>query len=273
METNVNYTIVGAFVIVLLSAIVLGIIWLSSGLTTRTYTVYQIDMKESVSGLSIDSAVEFNGVNVGSVRAIDIASEDPQTVVLLINVESNTPVTAGTVASLTSKGLTGVSYVALTDKGLNKKRLVAAPGQDYPIINTVPSLFNRFDTAIVKLTDNVQKVTETVEKLLDQDNLLSIKETLINMREFTQSMVSNETEIVSILKNTATVSAQFPALLKQSSSVVQAVNMQTLPALNQAMVNLQQVTQNMVAVTHELKQNPAMLIRGRTPQPLGPGER
>src|SRR5688572_26803680 len=108
METNVNYTIVGAFVIVLLGAIIMGVIWLSSGLTAHTYTVYQINMKESVTGLSVDSSVEFNGVSVGTVKSITILPDDPQTVILLINVDTTTPVTEGTTASLTSKGLTGV---------------------------------------------------------------------------------------------------------------------------------------------------------------------
>jgi phospholipid/cholesterol/gamma-HCH transport system substrate-binding protein len=151
--------------------------------------------------------------------------------------------------------------------------LEAAPNQEYPVINTIPSLFNRFDSAMVRLNENVHKVTEAIEKLLDQENLDAIKDSLKNMRDFTQNMVANEVQITTILHNTAAVSAQFPILLRQSSSTIDAVNQQTLPALNQAMTNLQEVTQNMVSVTHELKQNPAILIRGKTPQPLGPGER
>jgi phospholipid/cholesterol/gamma-HCH transport system substrate-binding protein len=273
METNVNYTIVGAFVIVLLTAVVMGIIWLSSGLSTHTYAIYQVNMKESVTGLSIDSAVEFNGVNVGTVKSITLMPNDPQTVVLLLNIDTTTPVTQGTTASLTSKGLTGVSYVSLIDKGQDKKRLAAYAGQLYPIIKTIPSLFNRFDTALVRLNENISKVTEAVTTLLDQENLTSVKESLRNMRDFTQVMVSSEEEITTILHNTATVSAQLPALLKTSASTVQTVNQETIPALNQAMTNLQEVTHNMISLTQELKQNPAILIRGRAPQTLGPGER
>lgn len=273
METNVNYTLVGAFVIMLLGAVIMGVIWLSSGLSSNTYAIYQVNMKESVTGLTVDSAVEFNGVNVGTVKSISISPVDPQTVILLLYVNTTTPVTAGTTASLTSKGLTGVSYVSLLDKGLNKKRLVAKNGQPYPVINTIPSLFNRFDTAMVKLNENMHKVTEAVEKLLDQENLTSIKDALKNIRDFTQVMVTNESQITEILHNTAVVSAQFPQILKTSAHVVETVNQATIPALNQAMTNLQEVTQTMVSVTHDIKQNPAVLIRGRVAQPLGPGEK
>lgn len=273
METNVNYTIVGAFVILLLTAIILGVIWLSSGLSSHTYAIYQIDMKESVSGLSIDSTVEFNGVNVGSVKNIEIQPNDPQTVVLLLKIYNTTPITEGTTAALNSKGLTGVSYVSLIDKGANKKRLVAKPGQPYPIIIAIPSLFNRFDTALVKLNENVHAVTSAVEKLLDQENLLAIKESLQNIRSFTQSMVDNEQQMTLIMQNTAKATAQIPVLINAGNNAMQIVNRQTIPALNQSMTNLQTATQNMIGITHELKQNPAVLIRGRTPEPLGPGER
>ena len=45
METNVNYSIVGAFVIVLTAAIVVAIIWLSAGLSFEGYTTYKIYME------------------------------------------------------------------------------------------------------------------------------------------------------------------------------------------------------------------------------------
>ena len=93
------------------------------------------------------------------------------------------------------------------------------------------------------------------------------------MREFTHSLVESESQIQTILHNTAVVSAQFPGLITTSSHAIHAINEETLPTLNQAMINLQEMTQNMVSVTHALKQNPAVLIRGKTPEPLGPGEK
>jgi phospholipid/cholesterol/gamma-HCH transport system substrate-binding protein len=88
METNVNYTIVGIFVISIISVIILAIIWLSSGLSTQTYTIYKVLMQESVSGLSPDSVVEYNGVNVGSVTTIQINKKNPQIVEVLLKIDS-----------------------------------------------------------------------------------------------------------------------------------------------------------------------------------------
>src|SRR5690349_4086128 len=110
MDTNVNYTIVGVFVITLTTFIVLGVIWLSSGFSLGQNAYYEIYMKESVAGLNVDSVVEFNGVNVGSVKKIEIDSKDPRLVYVLLNINKTTPVTQGTKATLNTKGLTGIAY-------------------------------------------------------------------------------------------------------------------------------------------------------------------
>ena len=243
METKVNYTMVGLFVIGLFSAIVMSVIWLSAGMTATEYTVYQVLMKESVSGLSIDAPVEFNGVNVGNIKNIEISQKDPQVVIVLLNVKEHTPITVGTRATLNMKGLTGIAYLALIDKGLDTRALQKLPDQSYPIINTAPSLLVRFDTAMTKLNESLHQVSVSIRALLDQENLLAIKAVLKNMQSVTESLTP----------------------LIQSTNTI-------LPAANQAITNLDVITRNLMGVSAEIKQNPAVLIRGKQPQALGPGE-
>ncbi|MDP2786291.1 MAG: MCE family protein, partial [Sulfurimicrobium sp.] len=62
METKVNYTIVGLFVILLFAALVAGILWLSGGAQYRkTYDTYLAYMNESVSGLNLNAPVKYRG--------------------------------------------------------------------------------------------------------------------------------------------------------------------------------------------------------------------
>src|SRR3990167_263035 len=97
MEANVNYTVVGLFVIILTAAFVFGIIWLSSGAYwEKEYQTYQVFMQESVSGLNIDSPVEYNGVNVGTVSYISIDQKNPKLVQVLLSIKQGTPITLGT---------------------------------------------------------------------------------------------------------------------------------------------------------------------------------
>jgi phospholipid/cholesterol/gamma-HCH transport system substrate-binding protein len=203
METNVNYSIVGVFVITLVAVIIFTIIWLSAGITSNQTKMYKVYMTESVSGLNIDSPVEYNGVSVGAVKSIELNQKNPQLVEVLLSIKQSTPITQGTVAMLNVKGLTGIAYIALQDKGLNTAPLVALDGQEYPIIKTAPSFFLRIDTAITKLNENLHSVSNSIRLLLDQENLRSIKEILLNVRSVTAALSANTKVFSSIMTNLA----------------------------------------------------------------------
>lgn len=273
METNVNYTIVGVFVITLLMAIVLGIIWLSSGFRYDSYSTYIVYMQESVAGLSIDSPVEFNGVDVGSVKQIQLNRKNPQLVELLLNIKHNTPITMGTVATLTTRGVTGVTYIALKDKSTDLRPLIIGPGERYPVIKTAPSLFMRLDTALNQITTNLHQVSESIQSVLDKDNQRSIKETLQNLSRVTGTLAENSARMNEILENTAKASQRFQPLLKASESSMRILETQTLPSAYRTLNNIDQVARTLSEVAVELKQNPAMLVRGTYPPALGPGEK
>lgn len=272
METNVNYTIVGAFVLSLMMAIILAIIWLSSGLTMEQYKTYLVYMNESVSGLSQDSTVEFNGVDIGAVKAINLNPRAPDQVEIELSVKSNTPVTMGTVATLKSKGITGITYVALTDKSDDMRPLLRQKGQKYPVIKSAPSLFTRIDTALNRLSKNLQEVAQSVQSVLDKENQQAIKETLRHLEEITGNLANNNERLTTILENTSHASKQLGPLLQSTSQTALTLERQTLPATYRLLNNLNEAARNMSAVAAEIKENPAMLIRGKQPNQLGPGE-
>lgn len=273
MDTNVNYTAVGAFIIILFAAIVLGIIWLSSGLSLDRFTTYEVFMEESVAGLTVDSPVEYNGVAVGTVTSIQLDRRNPNLVRLLLNLKVGTPITRGTVATLNTRGLTGVAYVALKDNGTDLTPLVAETGQTYPIIKTAPSLFSRLDTGLEKINTSLYKLSTAVQSILDQENQQAFKAILLNLNKFTE-VLSNQSEKLSlIIDNTARATSDFPALIHSTQSAVQTISKQTLPSADRAMTNINDASQNLLEITNEIKDNPSVLIRGKATGTLGPGER
>lgn len=273
METNVSYTIVGAFVITLLTAIILAIIWLSSGFSFDQYKTYLVYMQESVSGVSVDSPVEFNGVDVGTVKSISLNRKNPQLVELLLSIKNDTPLTKGTVATLNSRGFTGIAYVALKDKSTDLRPLVRERGQPYPVIPATPSLLMRLDTALTKVSKSIQSVSESIQTLLNKENQQSIKGILINIEQVTGNLAANNRKLNVILDNTAKASAQFAPLLKSSQYTMQMLERQTLPATYQLLNNLNDVARTLSQVAGELKQNPSVFIRGAAPGAPGPGEK
>lgn len=259
MEPNVNYTIVGIFVITLITFIVLSIIWLSSGFSFQTYKNYLVYMQESVNGLNVDSPVEFNGVNVGTVKSITIDHNNPQVVKVVLNIKSDTPVTQGTDATLNTKGITGVAYVALKDSSTDLTPLTKRDDQEFPVIKTSPSLFLRMDAALKKLNDSFERISASIQTLLDPENQGNIKKILKQLEQFTNALAKNSEHFNSIIGNTSRASAQF-------YPTMQNINMQTLPAADHFISNLDQMS-------NDLKQNPSILLRGTEQQPLGPGEK
>lgn len=259
MDTNVNYTMVGAFVILLITFIIFGIIWLSSGFAVESYKTYMVHMAEAVTGLNVDAPVEYNGVNVGIVNKIALNKNNPHLVDLTLSIKSDTPITQGTVAMLDSKGITGISYLALKDDGTDLRPLRAIGKESYPTIKTAPSLLLRLDTALKKLNSSLSTVSTSIQAVLDPENLRSIKQTLKNLDHLTYSLASNGEKLTAIMNNTAKASQSFVPTM-------QILNTQTLPEVNR-------VISNFAVISSDIKQNPAILIRGAAPQPLGPGEK
>lgn len=272
MDTKVNYTIVGVFVISLIAAITFGIVWLSSGFSLAQYNTYAIYMSESVSGLNLDAAVEYNGVNVGNVKKIVLSKNNPELVRILINVKNNTPVTEGTVATLTTRGLTGLAFIALKDKSTNLTPLKAKSNQKYPVIQTAPSIFLRLDTALSRLSSSLEQITSAFNSLLDKENLNAFKDILANTKDITKSLADNSNKLSTILENTANASVKLEPLLKSSTTAVKILESQTLPMTYRFMSNLDQMTRDLASVTAEIKQNPSVLVRGAAPRRPGPGE-
>lgn len=272
METNINYAAVGAFVIILITALVMGIIWLSSGFSFGQHSFYMVYMQESVSGLNIDSPVEFNGVAVGSVKRVDIDKSNPQIVQLLLDVKSTTPITQGTIATLQTRGLTGITFIALKDKSENLTPLVTEKGEDYPVIKTGPSLFLRLDTALSSLSDNLRDVTISIRELLDKQNQQSIRSILLNIRDVTNGLAENNKKMQTIIINTERASAQFTPLMHSTTNAMRMFELQTLPATYQLMTNLDRMTRSLIDVAADMRQNPSVLLRGTQRQPIGPGE-
>jgi phospholipid/cholesterol/gamma-HCH transport system substrate-binding protein len=181
METNVNYTMAGTFVLVLLTLIILGVIWLSAGISTEKFSYYQVDMKESIAGLAKDGLVKFNGVDVGTVDQMKINKKDLQIVELILKIKSDTPVSVGTTAKLGMQALTGVAYILLEDKGNDKQPLLAKNGQLYPIIPTIPSVLVRLDATLTQIDISFRDVSTSIKSLLNNQNLQLLRKILINI--------------------------------------------------------------------------------------------
>ncbi|MCK5480785.1 MAG: MCE family protein, partial [Gammaproteobacteria bacterium] len=182
MERQVNYAMVGLFVI-LLGAAWLGIsLWLALGDFGANYTRYHVFMNESVSGLHQDAPVKYRGVEIGRVRDIDLNLLVPGQVQLTLDIEADIPIKEDTVAVLTVQGVTGIAFVDLTGGSLESPILKAEDDQFYPTIKTGPSFFFRLDQAGSELIANLNVLARGLAELLDDESKQAIKQAVLNIR-------------------------------------------------------------------------------------------
>lgn len=293
METRVNYTIVGLFVIGLITALIIAGIWIGRRGQTMPYDIYAINMQEAVSGLNLRAPVKFNGVNVGYVYKMSLNADDPRIVQLLLKIQQGTPINSSSTATLMSQGITGISYIGLKTADPKAPAVIVKPDEIYPTIKWAPSVLFELDVALREFNANIKTMTMSVNELLNQQNQKSIQESLANLAKFTGTLAANSKEMDRLVKNSATASAKLPAVLQQMQTTlktfgiasgtanttfkegnvaVQNITQQTLPATLDALNRLNSLLANLQQLTEQMQANPSILVRGKKPAKLGPGE-
>ncbi|MBI3042605.1 MAG: MCE family protein [Betaproteobacteria bacterium] len=308
MESKVNYIVVGAFVLVLGTALIGGVLWLSSEKSYRkTYDTYLTYMSESVAGLSLYASVKYRGVEVGRVRKIALAAGNVEKVELTLDIERGTPVKVDTLAVLRTHGLTGIAYVELSGSSRDSKLLEAGAGEEYPTIRSGASLMVRLDSAITTLLANLNLTSEGVNALMDEDNRRAFKQTVADLQVLSRTLAARAATIDAGLadaaraaKNTAQLTAELPKLTERmqksadaldrmaaevarasaaAGSVVagarpdvQRFTAETLPEAHLLVAELRELTGTLRRFSEELERNPAQLLYGKPPSKPGPGE-
>jgi phospholipid/cholesterol/gamma-HCH transport system substrate-binding protein len=223
MEAKVNYAAVGIFVMVLGVAFVAGILWLSTGGASRkAYDTYYAYMDESVSGLSLDAPVRYRGVEVGRVRKIAL-SDNVEQVQLTMSIARGTPVKEDTFAVMRMQGLTGIAFVELTGGRRDSPPLLARPGEDYPVIQSGPSLLTRLDSQVTALLTNLNQSSEHFNALMDENNRRALSRTLADLEVLSRTLAARSAAIDSGLANAARTMQNTARLTGEMSRLVERV--------------------------------------------------
>ena len=231
METKVNQTVVGTFVLVLGAAGIAAVLWLGSGrLSQKEYRPYLAYFTESVSGLNLHAPVKSRGVAVGSVREISLDPTNPERVRLVLEVEKGTPVKEDTVAILGVQGLTGIAYIELSGGTRDSPTLHAAPGEPAPVIRTGPSLMRRLDTAGTTLLSDLDESTRRLNDVLDKDTRANLRAAIADLRQVTQAFARRSADLEAVVAGTAVMarngaqaSADLPRLVERLEGAAAAV--------------------------------------------------
>lgn len=247
MEPKVNYILVGSFVALLGAAVLAGIMWLGKTDYRGAYDRYEASTKESVAGLSVDSTVKYRGVDVGRVKAIALRPDNPEEVLLTLDIMRGTPIKTDTVAILETQGLTGLATINLTGGSREAPILQAQEGQTYPVIKTGPSLISRLgetatrllsDEGLAQLLADLDLAAKGVANVLDEENRTMLKKTIKDLSDVAQTLAAHKAQIEhslngaaksadNLVKLTASLNAEVPTLLAGINKSVAALGTAT----------------------------------------------
>jgi len=304
----VNYALVGAFVLILGAMLIALFLWLASGgAFQKSFNTYLAIVDESVAGLNRNAAVKYNGVDVGMVQDIRLDRENPERVRLLFSIEEGTPIKEDTVAVLKTQGLTGIAYVELSGGSAGAAALAVRPGDDYPVIQTKPSLGARLENVLTTVLAKLDSTSDNINAILSEQNRKAFQDALADIAGVARTIAARKDTLDAgisdagrTLANASRASEQIAPLIDRigrsaeamekmgdavattSATAGKTVNAvgsdikrltaETLPQLERLLGELSILATSLRRLTDQTERDPRGLLFGRQPVQEGPGE-
>lgn len=298
VESRVPYVIVGVFVVVALTALAGLGLWLGADVDTRRYLPYRVLTTESVTGINRGSFVRYRGVVVGRVKGVTLV--DSERVAIDLDIVEGTPIKTDTKATISSQGLTGLSYIELSGGSVEAPPLLPGPDGTPAVITAAPSLMRRLDVALSQNLEQVAGVMQQLHKLLSDDNLANLTATMADARRFMAALAAQEKRIDALAASLEKAAAQAPelaadgrrtlneaqALLGELQRTAAALREATVtaqeelraarrgvqPEAEAALQRLESSMSRLERLTASLEERPQRLLWGDPPERPGPGE-
>ncbi len=201
METKANYVAVGAFVLTCMLGLVAVLLWLAGAPYRQELSHYQTFFKGSVTGLGTGTKVRFNGIDVGQIGKLKFDPDDPNRVIVVMDVDPTLKLHEDTVASIASEGLTGGAYVEIEGGTKNSPILRQRPGQDYPVIKSEASTLQQLAQSAPQLIAKLNRIADQLSGVLNPKNQQAFSDILLNLRDMTGALSRHSGDIEATIGN------------------------------------------------------------------------
>lgn len=199
MESRVNYTAIGVFIVLFTVALVAFAFWLGKySQDERLYRRYKVYMTESVSGLAPEAAVKFQGVDVGKVESIQINPHNSEEVELTLKIKKETPIKTDSFAILKFYGITGLAFIEIA--GGSRHAPLLSNGKDTVLtIPAHPSLIRRLDESLGNVASKLSTTLDRANQLLSEKNVDNVALSLEHLRSLTTQIDGYQSQIKLLL--------------------------------------------------------------------------
>lgn len=297
MNPKINYTLVGAFVVVLILAGLIVTSWMTHDRRSTDRLPYVTYFYDSVSGLNDRAQVKYRGVPIGYVNKITLVNDPHERVKLDLVLNADAPIRSDTFATLQHQGITGLLFVELQSSNSRGTQLVTSrenpaeiPSQASRLVQFTDSLdelsgklgsllqsFNQVSDQLETLTNpemrqqildlmhSSQRLADTAEQRLQAVNPRAYEKLATTLEELTREITLQAKQLPGQLQNLESgVSEQLQALQRQMQYLAEDTSSsarQLAPTLQKAEKLLEQ-----------LRREGNSWLRGNQIQPQGPGE-
>jgi len=299
MEREARYTVVGAFVILIVVMAGLFVYWYAGGSDRRDYSRYEIYFQGSVSGLTVGGQVRYLGVDVGRVVRIRIDPRVADRVQVIADIDGSAPISSRTLAQLSLQGVTGLLFVDLQQSKPGADILPPVASQDYPVINSVRSDFDVFLATLPDLAGRSRELLVRLDSLLSVQNVAVFSDTLNNLGKTSAQLPQTAQELSLLLTdlrataketrgfvanlngaanmlgpdiakaveklritadNTASVSARVDQMLADNRGDLRAFVRDGLPQLQQTLREARSAIEDARSLTRGLNEDPSRIL-------------
>lgn len=303
MYGKVNYTIVGVFVLLFSAGLLWFGFWLAKYGLQEEYSLYRLEMKESVAGLSKDSNVQLHGVTIGRVSNIRINPENIEVIEILLEIKKGIPIKEDMIATTQMLGVTGLLSIEI-DGGTNEAKDLVPTDEYIPQIKSKCSKLTKIANKISDLSENLEKLLsdqhiETFGKILEHTEqvtakavkledkaLVSLEEVDTTLKEFRVSMDNINTKLTEAQEDFSVLKgASVPAIdkLMETSKNFNRLTLKVEKSLERGdysfkkifepiLVDMEILLNQLGDMSRSVENNPSgLLFKSRTSR-KGPGE-
>jgi phospholipid/cholesterol/gamma-HCH transport system substrate-binding protein len=259
VERDARYAAVAVFALAAIAAAFAFVWWYTGRADRRVYENYEIYFEGSVSGLAQGSPVRYLGVDVGRVRRLSVARDDPGRVKVVAEVDSAAPLSGATRARLGLLGLTGLLYIDLQLDPDVDPDTALAQGDNHPVIPARKSGIEAFLERMPDLVTRVSEVMTRIEKLLDDRNLQAVGDSLANIRDATEQLPALSRDAAALTAELRVAAAQTTALTRQLNAFAEGSRPDAEAALENGRVAAEKLATAAASIERILTANEAAL--------------
>ncbi|MCV2367464.1 MlaD family protein [Roseateles oligotrophus] len=243
MENRAHALATGIFILFLGGVLALVAAWFQGDQGEKID--FTIVSRSGVSGLNVKAPVKLRGVLIGKVESIGFDSADAARILIGIRVAKTAPLTEATVARLGYQGITGLSYIDLSDPVEGKAAAPLLKAGAAPI-ELQASMLDRLSSSGPQLLERFSEVAVRLNTLLGEGNQQAFSRSLSNFNEAA-------TQVAALGKALGPTAAALPPLTAQTR--------QLMAGAGASLQRIDSLTTESTLLAQELRQRAELLDR------------